>query len=113
MGNDLTAFHTTSIDLSRSRAILAQVCRCFPGWTGKSCEVEMDRAPSAHKCANDCSGSGKCVHNHCVCDDGRWGVDCSLPMRAHSGKEARRSSNTHNLANRVRLDHAYEIRPPA
>ena len=53
-------------------------CRCFPGYTGKACEVSMDRDRGLHKCMNDCSGRGKCEHNWCRCDDGWWGIDCSF-----------------------------------
>lgn len=29
-------------------------------------------------CLNSCSGKGRCEHGTCVCDAGRWGMDCSL-----------------------------------
>lgn len=38
----------------------------------------MDAAPQLHKCFNDCSGRGTCVHNWCKCSPGHWGIDCSL-----------------------------------
>ncbi|KAL1511476.1 hypothetical protein AB1Y20_006274 [Prymnesium parvum] len=53
-------------------------CRCFPGWAGTQCEIAMDRAPHLHKCLNDCSGRGECVHNFCKCEPTAWGADCSL-----------------------------------
>ena len=54
------------------------LCRCFPGYTGPQCEVKMDGAAHLHKCLNDCSGRGTCVHNFCKCEAGTWGADCSL-----------------------------------
>ena len=42
----------------------------------------MDETPSLHKCVNDCSGTGACVHNVCKCHSGTWGIDCSLPSAA-------------------------------
>ena len=54
------------------------LCRCFPGFTGKDCEIDMARTHSLHKCFNDCSGRGECVQNFCRCAPGSWGIDCSL-----------------------------------
>ena len=53
-------------------------CRCFPGFAGTNCEQTMSSQPNLHKCFNDCSGRGTCVHNWCHCKPGSWGVDCSL-----------------------------------
>ena len=53
-------------------------CRCFSGWAGKNCEERMDTAFHLHKCFNDCSGRGECLHNFCKCAEGSWGDDCSL-----------------------------------
>ena len=38
----------------------------------------MDETRNLHKCLNDCSGRGRCVHNWCHCDRNSWGADCSL-----------------------------------
>ena len=57
-------------------------CRCFPGWAGPNCEIEMDKHADRHKCVNDCNGRGACVHNWCRCEEGTWGVDCSITAEA-------------------------------
>ena len=53
-------------------------CRCFPGFTGPTCNVRMDESPGLHKCFNGCSGRGACEHNFCRCEPRSWGADCSL-----------------------------------
>ena len=53
-------------------------CRCLPGWAGTNCETRMEEARHLHKCLNECSGRGECVHNFCRCKEGSWGADCSL-----------------------------------
>lgn len=49
-------------------------CICHKGYAGASCELE-----DTSQCFNQCSGSGRCVGRFCLCDHGRYGVDCSLP----------------------------------
>ena len=64
------------------------LCRCFPGYTGPNCEVRMDSAGHLHKCMNDCSRRGTCVHNWCHCKPGYWGVDCSLNASSAAAAKA-------------------------
>ena len=30
-----------------------------------------------HKCPSDCNHQGQCIHGHCTCFDGFYGIDCS------------------------------------
>ena len=30
-----------------------------------------------HKCPADCNHQGVCMHGHCTCFDGFYGIDCS------------------------------------
>jgi len=54
-------------------------CVCMPTHWGSRCEHDL-RAIST--CINDCSKHGRCVRSNCACDEGYWGVDCSLKVGA-------------------------------
>lgn len=47
-------------------------CACRPGFSGQTCEQ-----PHA-LCLNSCSERGLCVEGFCHCQEGSYGVDCSL-----------------------------------
>ena len=48
-------------------------CRCHQGFAGSSC-AEVD----ASECLNRCSGHGRCESRFCNCEEGWFGLDCSL-----------------------------------
>ena len=57
-------------------------CNCHEGTDGALCET-----PVLMACLNQCNARGVCHHGFCRCDEGWYGVDCSLhrgsaqPMR--------------------------------
>lgn len=53
-----------------------RICECVWGFFGAGCEVQNPD----HICYNDCSDNGDCVAGTCDCDDGFYGIDCSLTM---------------------------------
>lgn len=88
-------------------------CTCFSGFTGTGCELELAgqctgncsghgwclhgnlcaceeywRGPSCSepaRCANGCSGFGRCVRDKCVCDATHEGIDCGIPRPSCPG----------------------------
>eukprot|EP00850_Spirogloea_muscicola_P011004 SM000066S20479 [mRNA] locus=s66:617960:624215:- [translate_table: standard] len=51
-------------------------CACtYDGQGGAFCERVQQSF-----CLNQCSGNGFCNHGYCHCEEGWYGVDCSLPM---------------------------------
>jgi hypothetical protein len=67
------------------------VCACHAGFKGMACE-QSDQAA----CMHECSGHGRCESRMCLCDDGWWGVDCSLSDHI---SEATLSSANGSIAN--------------
>ena len=57
-------------------------CLCHKGFQGRACE-QSD--PSA--CINHCSRRGECLARFCRCQQGSFGVDCSLQVRAESARQ--------------------------
>ena len=55
----------------------AATCNCHEGSDGSLCEIAVLMA-----CLNQCNGQGVCHMGQCRCDQGWYGVDCSL----HRGK---------------------------
>ncbi|KAM0937662.1 putative xylogalacturonan beta-1,3-xylosyltransferase [Dioscorea sansibarensis] len=50
-------------------------CACrLDGYSGKFCEL-----PTLCSCVNQCSGKGHCRSGSCECDNGWYGIDCSIP----------------------------------
>ncbi|KAH9678859.1 EGF-like domain-containing protein [Citrus sinensis] len=58
-------------------------CDCkYDGLLGQFCEV-----PVSSTCVNQCSGHGHCRGGFCQCDNGWYGVDCSIPSVMSSMSE--------------------------
>ncbi|KAI3471660.1 hypothetical protein Pfo_028310 [Paulownia fortunei] len=58
-----------------SKVIFKEECDCkYDGLLGRFCEV-----PVLSVCINQCSGHGHCRGGFCQCDNGWYGVDCSIP----------------------------------
>lgn len=68
-------------------------CRCFlvDGSTNTDANAGDDCSGivAAKPCPNACSGAGKCADGVCVCEAGRSGADCSLPLK-HACTRAQR-----------------------
>eukprot|EP00899_Mesostigma_viride_P028348 jgi/Mesvir1/8699/Mv02635-RA.1 len=65
-----------------------EISHLFPCWypeqVGPLCGI---RLPSI--CVNQCSGHGACDRGFCVCEQGYFGVDCSIPVRSPGRGESR------------------------
>jgi hypothetical protein len=48
---------------------------CFEHWDGEHCDVEEEA-----RCMTHCSRRGDCVLGFCHCQEGFFGVDCSLTL---------------------------------
>ncbi|KAK3288695.1 hypothetical protein CYMTET_3838 [Cymbomonas tetramitiformis] len=59
-------------------------CRCFKGYSGAACDVEIESW-----CFNMCSGHGQCATGTCICEEGFFGMDCSI-ARADEDEEPQR-----------------------
>ena len=73
--------------------IPAAKCACrYDGRDGYLCQHKV-----AMYCLNQCSFHGRCEHGFCICEDGWWGIDCSIPRQrtAPSAVGTASSSNTH------------------
>ncbi|KAM1109532.1 hypothetical protein EV2_009258 [Malus domestica] len=58
-------------------------CDCkYDGFGGRFCEV-----PTVCTCINQCSGRGHCRGGFCQCNNGWYGIDCSIPSVASSVRE--------------------------
>lgn len=58
-------------------------CDCkYDCFWGRFCEV-----PVLCTCINQCSGHGHCRGGFCQCDNGWYGIDCSIPSVASSVRE--------------------------
>ncbi|KAG9131462.1 hypothetical protein Leryth_015287 [Lithospermum erythrorhizon] len=58
-----------------SDVLYKEECDCkYDGLFGRFCEV-----PVLSTCINQCSGHGHCRGGFCQCDNGWYGVDCSVP----------------------------------
>ncbi|CAN6577068.1 unnamed protein product [Malus baccata var. baccata] len=58
-------------------------CDCkYDGFGGRFCEV-----PTVCTCINQCSGRGHCRGGFCECNNGWYGIDCSIPSVASSVRE--------------------------
>eukprot|EP00899_Mesostigma_viride_P003752 jgi/Mesvir1/13378/Mv15051-RA.1 len=58
----------------RSMAFVNARCSCAVGLAGPRCE-----APCKLGCVNECSGRGECLAAWCRCQQGWFGIDCSIP----------------------------------
>ena len=61
-------------------------CVCHAGYRGAACE-ERDQAA----CMHSCSGHGACENRMCRCDEGWWGIDCSLSDPTLGGRAGGRA----------------------
>ncbi|KAG6690791.1 hypothetical protein I3842_10G030800 [Carya illinoinensis] len=58
-------------------------CDCkYDGLWGQFCEV-----PVLCTCINQCSGHGRCRGGFCQCDNGWYGIDCSIPSVVSSVRD--------------------------
>ncbi|XP_041028569.1 uncharacterized protein LOC121268379 isoform X2 [Juglans microcarpa x Juglans regia] len=58
-------------------------CDCkYDGLWGRFCEV-----PVLCTCINQCSGHGRCRGGFCQCDNGWYGIDCSIPSVVSSVRD--------------------------
>ncbi|CAL0311578.1 unnamed protein product [Lupinus luteus] len=58
-------------------------CECnYDGYEGQFCEI-----PVVSVCINQCSGHGHCRGGFCQCEDGWYGVDCSVPSAISSTRD--------------------------
>ncbi|KAL5124373.1 putative glucuronoxylan glucuronosyltransferase F8H [Glycine soja] len=65
------------------KAKIKEECDCkYDGLAGRLCEVPVESV-----CINQCSGHGHCRGGFCQCDNGWYGVDCSMPSVISSIKE--------------------------
>ncbi|KAL5137596.1 putative glucuronoxylan glucuronosyltransferase F8H [Glycine soja] len=65
------------------KAKVKEECDCkYDGLAGRFCEVPVESV-----CINQCSGHGHCRGGFCQCDNGWYGVDCSMPSVISSIKE--------------------------
>ncbi|KAK9181367.1 hypothetical protein WN944_024504 [Citrus x changshan-huyou] len=75
-----------NIDPEEAYALKVQFkeeCDCkYDGLLGQFCEV-----PVSSTCVNQCSGHGHCRGGFCQCDNGWYGVDCSIPSVMSSMSE--------------------------
>ena len=63
-------------------------CACrYDGLDGYLCQH-----PTAQFCLNQCSHRGACRFGFCLCEQGWWGVDCSLERRNVLPREAPRAA---------------------
>lgn len=53
-------------------------CKCKEHWEGPG-DCSEPVKPELVACPNGCSGRGRCVSGACECDEGKFGIDCSLP----------------------------------
>lgn len=59
-----------------------RLCLCHKGFRGRACEQSDSSA-----CMNYCSRRGDCVARFCLCQQGSFGVDCSLQVHAESARQ--------------------------
>ena len=57
-------------------------CLCHKGFHGRVCEESDSSA-----CINHCSRRGECLARFCRCEQGSFGVDCSLQARDESARQ--------------------------
>ncbi|KAL3819825.1 hypothetical protein ACJIZ3_005730 [Penstemon smallii] len=63
-----------------SKVQFKEACDCkYDGLFGRFCEI-----PVLTVCINQCSGNGYCRTGFCQCDNGWYGVDCSIPSVSSS-----------------------------
>ncbi|XP_071737540.1 uncharacterized protein [Rutidosis leptorrhynchoides] len=63
------------VDAYYSKAKFKEECDCkYDGVFGQFCEI-----PVLSTCINQCSGQGHCRGGFCQCENGWYGVDCSIP----------------------------------
>ena len=55
-------------------------CRCLWGMIGVACAMARQTT-----CINKCSGNGMCRGTFCICIEGWFGLDCSMPLRHYDG----------------------------
>ncbi|XP_073105480.1 probable glucuronoxylan glucuronosyltransferase F8H isoform X7 [Elaeis guineensis] len=62
-------------DAYASKVNFKEECDCkYDGLGGRFCEI-----PTVCSCLNQCSGHGHCHGGFCQCDNGYYGIDCSIP----------------------------------
>lgn len=62
-------------DAYASKVKFKDDCDCkYDGLSGQFCEI-----PTVCSCLNQCSGHGHCHGGFCQCDNGYYGIDCSIP----------------------------------
>ncbi|XP_076900987.1 uncharacterized protein LOC143555293 [Bidens hawaiensis] len=63
------------VEAYQSKVKFKEECDCkYDGFYGRFCEI-----PVLSTCVNQCSGHGHCRGGFCQCDNGWYGVDCSIP----------------------------------
>lgn len=63
-----------------NKVLFKEECDCkYDGLWGRFCEVPVEST-----CINQCAGHGHCRGGFCQCDNGWFGVDCSIPSASMS-----------------------------